>query len=86
VSAESVASTRKAKFFSNSFSSRSLRWREVTNLPSFPKKGESLIVKIMLIVGSSMVIGGMPSGASKSATVSPISKPSMPLKAQISPA
>ena len=27
-------------------------WREVTNLPSLPKKGESLMVNSMLIVGS----------------------------------
>ena len=64
LSALSVASTRRAKFFSNSRSKRSLMWREVTNLPSLPKKGESLIVKSILIVGSSIAIVGRASGFS----------------------
>ena len=58
---------------------------EVTNLPSLPKNGELLMVKSMLIVGSSMEIGGRASGFSLSAIVSPISKPSMPTTAQMSP-
>ena len=33
-------------------------WREVTYFPSLPKKGESFMVKSMLIVGSSMAMGG----------------------------
>ena len=41
--------------------------------------------KSMLIVGSSTEIGGSGSGFSKSATVSPISNPSSPTTAQISP-
>ncbi len=86
LSALPVSSTRNAKFFSNSFAKRSLIWREVTNLPSFPKKGESLIVNNILMVGSSMAIVLSASGFSKSATVSPISKPSIPTRAQISPA
>ena len=61
-------------------------WREVTNLPSFPKNGESLIVNNILIVGSSIAIDASASGFSKSAIVSPISKPSTPTIAQISPA
>ena len=60
-------------------------WREVTNLPSLPKKGESLIVNNILMVGSSMAMGGNGSGFSKSQMVSPISKPSTPTTAQISP-
>lgn len=67
-----------ARFFSNSLSRRSLMCLEVTNLPSLPKNGELLMVKSMLIVGSSMEIGGRASGCSLSAIVSPISKPSMP--------
>ena len=60
-------------------------WREVTNLPSFPKKGELLIVNTILIVGSSIAIGLSGSGFSRSQTESPISKPSIPTSAQISP-
>ena len=55
-------------------------------LPSLPKNGESLMVNSMLMVGSSMAIFGNASGKSKSAMVSPISKPSMPTIAQMSPA
>ncbi|MNS48283.1 hypothetical protein D3C72_808490 [compost metagenome] len=86
LSAESVSPTFIAKFFSNSFVKRSLICLEVTNLPSLPKKGESLIVNNMLIVGSSIAIVCNASGFSKSATVSPISKPSIPTIAQMSPA
>ena len=77
--------TRSARFLSSSFIRRSWMWREVTNLPSFPKNGESLMANSMLIVGSSIAIGGNASGFSKSQTVSPISKPSIPTNAQISP-
>ncbi|MCY1234611.1 hypothetical protein D3C87_881030 [compost metagenome] len=86
LSAESVSPTFIAKFFSNSLVKRSLICLEVTNLPSLPKKGESLIVNNMLIVGSSIAIVCNASGFSKSATVSPISKPSIPTIAQMSPA
>ena len=81
----SNGSTRSARFFSSSFSRRSLIWREVTNLPSLPKKGESLMVKSIDIVGSSIAIGGSGSGFSKSQIVSPISNFSNPMTAQISP-
>ena len=60
--------------------------REVTNFPSLPKKGESLIVNNILIVGSSIAMVCKASGFSESATVSPISNPSIPTMAQISPA
>ena len=60
--------------------------REVTNFPSLPKNGESLIVNNILIVGSSIAIVGSASGSRASATVSPISKSSKPMIAQISPA
>ena len=43
------------------------------------------MVNNMLMVGSSMAIGGNASGFSKSQIVSPISKPSTPMMAQISP-
>ena len=78
-------STRSARLRSSSLSRRSLRWREVTNLPSRPKKGELLMVKSIDIVGSSIAMGGSGSGFSKSQIVSPISKPSIPTMAQISP-
>ena len=60
-------------------------WRLVQYLPSLPKKGESLMVKSMDIVGSSMLMGGSGSGFSKSQMVSPISKRSNPTMAQMSP-
>jgi hypothetical protein len=44
------------------------------------------MVNNILIVGSSIAIVCNASGFSKSATVSPISKPSIPIIAQISPA
>ena len=81
----SLLRTRKARFLSNSFIKRSWIWREVTNLPSRPKKGESLMANNILIVGSSLAIGGNASGFSKSQIVSPISKPSIPTNAQMSP-
>ena len=59
---------------------------DVTNFPSLPKKGESLMVNNILIVGSSIAIVCKASGFSKSAMVSPISKPSIPMIAHISPA
>ena len=51
---------------------RSRRWRDVTNLPSLPKKGESLMPKRMFIVGSSTRISGNAPGVSKSAMVADI--------------
>ena len=84
-SAESVGTTRNARFLSNSFCKRSNIWREVTNLPSLPKNGELLIVKSIDMVGSSIAIVGNASGSFTSAIVSPISKPSIPITAQISP-
>ena len=84
-SAESVGTTRKARFLSSSFIKRSYIWRDVTNLPSFPKNGELLIVNNIDIVGSSIAIVGSGSGSLASAIVSPISKPSTPIIAQISP-
>ena len=44
-----------------------------------------MIMKSMLMVGSSTAMGGSGSGFSISAMVSPISKPSMPTTAQMSP-
>ncbi len=58
----------------------------MTNLPSWPAKGESLTLKIMLRVGSSTSMRGRASGFSMSAMVSPMSTSSMPTTAQMSPA
>ena len=85
-SALAVSSSFIARFRSSSCSKRSLICLLVTYLPSFPKNGESLIVNSILIVGSSMVIEGRASGSSISDMVSPISNPSKPDIAQISPA
>ena len=78
-------STRSARFFSNSLLRRSCICRLVTNLPSCPKNGLSLMQKVMDIVGSSMAIGSNASGSLKSQIVSPISNPSIPIIAHISP-
>ena len=86
LSADPVSCKRMARLRSNSFSKRSLICLEVTNFPSFPKKGESLMVNNILMVGSSIAIVGKASGFSASAMVSPISNPSNPITAQISPA
>src|SRR5207247_9675918 len=43
-SVSELVSTRRLTFFSNSFSRRSLRCREVTYLPSLPAKGEVFAV------------------------------------------
>ena len=55
-------------------------------LTSLPKKGESLIEKTIDIVGSSIAIDCIGSGFSISQIESPISNPSKPTTAQISPA
>jgi hypothetical protein len=75
-------STRIARFFSASRSSRSLRWRLVRYLLSLllPAKGEVLTPKRILIVGSSTTMRGRASGRSAVATVSPIVTFSMPAR------
>ena len=85
-SAAPVSSTFSAKFFSVSNCKRSRIFCEVTCLPSFPKNGELLIENNMLMVGLSISIVGKASGISGSAIVSPISNPSIPFTATISPA
>ncbi len=85
-SAAPVSSTFRAKFFSVSSWRRSRIFCEVTCFPSLPKKGELLMENNMLMVGLSISIVGIASGVSGSAIVSPISKPSIPFTATISPA
>ena len=63
VSVESVSSTFKPTFTSSSLSKRSRILREVTNLPTCPANGESLTMKFMESVGSSIFNIGIGSGA-----------------------
>ncbi len=77
---------RRATLRSSSFSRRSQSWRPVTYLPSRPAKGESFTRKDMVMVGSSTLIGGSGLPFSGSAMVAPISTPSTPMMAQMSPA
>src|SRR5690606_17191743 len=74
------------KFFHNSFLKRSLMCRDVTYLPSFPEKGESLIVNNIIKEGSSMRMDFNHDGIEKAAIQSRLSKRSIRTTAQISPA
>mmetsp|Transcript_7122 Transcript_7122/g.12256 ORF Transcript_7122/g.12256 Transcript_7122/m.12256 type:complete len:276 (-) Transcript_7122:969-1796(-) len=85
-SAVSPGSHRNARLRSSSRSKRSLRLREVTNLPSFPAKGLVLTLKVMLTVGSSTSMVGKGLGNSRAQMVSPILMSGMPASAQMSPA
>ena len=58
----SVLRTRSAGVLVQLFHQTVVMWREVTYFPSLPKNGESLMVNSMLMVGSSMAIGGSGSG------------------------
>jgi hypothetical protein len=62
-SAVRPGSTRIATFFSSSLWSRSRIWRLVTYSPSCPAKGESLMRKSIVIVGSSTRTGRESDGA-----------------------
>jgi hypothetical protein len=84
-SAESVGSTRIDTLVSSSFSSRSLMFREVTQRPSRPAKGEVLTEKTIDSVGSSMCSAGSGAGISAEVMVSPMAMPSKPARATISP-
>ncbi len=81
----SVSSTRIATFVSTSLKSRSRRFREVTNLPSRPAKGESFTLKSMETVGSSIFTKGSGSMQSAAQAVSPMFRFAMPETAMISP-
>ena len=84
-SGESVSSTRMATLPKTSRSSRSLSWRDVTKRPSVPAKGELFTLKIIEMVGSSTAMTGSGRGFSALVTLSPISMPSIPASATISP-
>ena len=60
-------------------------FREVTQRPSRPAKGEVLTEKIIDSVGSSMRSAGSGAGLSADVMVSPIAIPSNPARATISP-
>mmetsp|Transcript_30297 Transcript_30297/g.77258 ORF Transcript_30297/g.77258 Transcript_30297/m.77258 type:complete len:375 (-) Transcript_30297:982-2106(-) len=85
-SAVSPGSTRSARLRSSSRSRRSLRLREVTNLPSLPAKGEVLTLNVMDTVGSSTSIVSSAMGLPRSQIVSPILMSEMPDSATMSPA
>mmetsp|Transcript_24359 Transcript_24359/g.33686 ORF Transcript_24359/g.33686 Transcript_24359/m.33686 type:complete len:252 (-) Transcript_24359:895-1650(-) len=85
-SAESVGATRRATFFSSSFSSRSLIMREVSSLPSRPPSGDLFTPKVMRTVGSSTAKGFRGIGLAGSITVSPMPIFSAPAIITISPA
>ena len=82
----SPGSTRRATLDCSSFWRRSQIWRDVTNLPSCPAKGESLTRKVMVRVGSSISTASRATGFSEQAMVSPMSMGSRPVMAQSSPA
>ena len=79
-------STRKATLLKSSCSKRSLIFREVTNFPSKPAKGESLTWKVILTVGSSTDRAGIASTFNGSHKVSEINNFSTPVIQTISPA
>ena len=66
--------------------SRSRSWREVTNLPSLPAKGESLTEKVISRVGALIFTKGNASTQSGTQMVSPMVMSGMPLMAMMLPA
>ena len=82
----STSDTRRDTSFSVSRNRRSRSWREVTNLPSRPAKGESFTEKVISRVGAEILTNSMGSTAAGSQMVSPMVMSPMPLMAMISPA
>ena len=82
----SVSVTRRETSFMVSRISRSRSWREVTNLPSRPAKGESLTEKVISMVGAEIFTNSMGSTASGAQMVSPMVTSPMPLMAMMLPA
>ena len=66
--------------------SRSRIWREVTNLPSRPAKGESLTEKVISMVGAEILTNSMGSTQEGAQMVSPMVMSPMPLMAMMFPA
>mmetsp|Transcript_5914 Transcript_5914/g.16563 ORF Transcript_5914/g.16563 Transcript_5914/m.16563 type:complete len:200 (+) Transcript_5914:498-1097(+) len=86
LSAPSPGATRRAKFLSNSLSSRSFRFLLVTNLPSCPANGLVFTANVIVTVGSSTAIVGNGSWFAGSHSVSPMLTSARPVRQQISPA
>ena len=82
----SISVTRRDTSFRVSRNRRSRIWREVTNLPSRPAKGESLTEKVISSVGAEIFTNSMGSTAEGAQMVSPMVMSPMPLMAMISPA
>ena len=85
VSADSVSSTLSETSVLSSLYNLSLMWRDVTNLPSWPANGLSLIMKFIEIVGSEIFWNGIATGSSVSQIVSPILRSVIPEMATIEP-
>ena len=84
--APSSSLIRRDTSLSVSRNRRSRIWREVTNLPSRPQKGESLMEKVISMVGAEIFTKGRGSGAAAAQMVSPMVMSPMPLMAMIFPA
>ena len=82
----SVSETFRDTSRSVSRYSRSRSWREVTNLPSLPAKGESLTEKVISMVGALIFTKGRASTQSGAQMVSPMVMSGMPLMAMMLPA
>ena len=82
----STSLTRSDTSLSVSRRSRSLIWREVTNLPSWPAKGLSLTEKVISSVGAPILTNSIGSAKPRAQTVSPIVMSPMPLIAMMLPA
>ena len=82
----SVSVTRRDTSRRVSRYSRSRSWREVTNLPSLPAKGESLTEKVISRVGAEIFTKGRASTQSGAQMVSPMVMSGIPLMAMILPA
>ena len=78
--------TRRDTSFSVSRMSRSRIWREVTNLPSRPAKGESLTEKVISMVGALILTNSRGSTAAGAQIVSPMVMSPMPDMAMMLPA
>ena len=85
-SVESVSLTRRDTSFMVSRNRRSRSWREVTNFPSRPAKGESLTEKVISMVGAEIFTNSMGSTASGAQMVSPMVTSPIPLMAMMLPA
>jgi hypothetical protein len=84
--APSISVIRRDTSFRVSRKRRSRIWREVTNLPSRPQKGESLMENVISMVGAEICTKGRGSGLAAAQMVSPMVMSPMPLMAIMLPA